>query len=122
LAEDVRHYLTQTPRQLPARALYDDLGSALFDAICWLPWYPVTRAECRLLDAHGGAILDAAGGPNRLAELGCGNGDKLRRLLRTGRTTPRAPGRWVTQLDLIDVSATALAAGRATLATPWHSH
>lgn len=115
LAEDVRHYLTQTPRQLPARALYDDLGSALFDAICWLPWYPVTRAECRLLDTHGGAILDAAGGPNRLAELGCGNGDKLRRLLCAGRTAPRAPGRWVTQIDLIDVSATALAAGHATL-------
>lgn len=117
LAEDVRHYLTQTPRQLPARALYDDLGSALFDAICWLPWYPVTRAECRLLDAHGGAILDAAGGPNRLAELGCGNGDKLRRLLRAGRTAPHALGRCVTQIDLIDVSAAALAAARATLAT-----
>ena len=29
-------------------ALYDTLGSALFDAICHLPWYPVTRAERRL--------------------------------------------------------------------------
>jgi len=117
LVEDVRHYLTQTPRQLPARALYDDLSSALFDAICWLPWYPVTRAECRLLDTHGGAILDAAGGPNRLVELGCGNGDKLRRLLNAGRATPCAPGRWVAQIDLIDVSASALAAGQATLTT-----
>lgn len=116
LADDVRHYLTQTPRQLPARALYDDLGSALFDAICWLPWYPVTRAECRLLDAHGGVMLDAAGGPNRLAELGCGNGDKLRRLLCAGRTAPRTPGRRVTHVDLIDVSASALSAGGATLA------
>lgn len=115
LAEDVRRSLTLTPRQLPARALYDDLGSALFDAICWLPWYPVTRAECRLLDAHGGAMLDAAGGPNRLAELGCGNGDKLRRLLISGRTAPRAPGRWVTHIDLIDVSSSALVAGRAAL-------
>src|SRR4051812_25106834 len=37
-AADVGYYLLLEPRQLPSRYLYDPLGSALFDAICWLPW------------------------------------------------------------------------------------
>jgi uncharacterized SAM-dependent methyltransferase len=41
-AEDVRHYLQLSPRQLPSMYLYDALGSALFDAICELPWYAIT--------------------------------------------------------------------------------
>src|SRR5581483_7787362 len=48
-AADVRYYLSLDPRQLPSRYLYDALGSALFEAICWLPWYRITRAEERLL-------------------------------------------------------------------------
>ena len=44
---DVAEYLQRTPRQLPSRYFYDALGSALFDAICRLPWYRVTRAETR---------------------------------------------------------------------------
>ncbi|HUD72271.1 MAG TPA: L-histidine N(alpha)-methyltransferase, partial [Dongiaceae bacterium] len=49
-AADVRHFLTEQPRQLPSRYLYDAVGSALFEVICVLPWYPLTRAEMRLLD------------------------------------------------------------------------
>jgi hypothetical protein len=51
-AEDVRHYLQLSPRQLPSMYLYDALGSALFDAICELPWYRITHAEMRLLECH----------------------------------------------------------------------
>ena len=36
-ASDVAYYLLLEPRQLPSRYLYDPLGSALFDANCWLP-------------------------------------------------------------------------------------
>ena len=39
-ASDVQYYLAQQPRQLPSRYLYDALGSALFEAICRLPWVP----------------------------------------------------------------------------------
>jgi dimethylhistidine N-methyltransferase len=107
LAGDVRYYLTQSPKQLPSRALYDTLGSALFDAICHLPWYPVTRAERRLIDAHRAEIFDAASHPDRLVELGCGNGDKLNLLLGPrGMRGCRLPRR----IDLVDVSASALAA------------
>ena len=105
LVADVRHYLMQSPRQLPSRALYDTLGSALFDAICHLPWYPVTRAERRLIQAHRTEILDCAGWPDRLVELGCGNGEKLLLLLGRGRhLTANA----VRQIDLVDVSPLAL--------------
>jgi dimethylhistidine N-methyltransferase len=106
LAEEVRYYLTLTPRQLPSSALYDRLGSALFDAICELPWYPVTRAERRLIASHRVAIFAATGRPTRLVELGGGNGAKLRLLLgEPGDPASRGVGR----IDLIDVSPAALA-------------
>ncbi len=106
LAVDVRRYLTATPRQLPSRALYDTLGSALFDAICHLPWYPVTRAERRLLAAHRRAIFDAAGWPDRLVELGCGNGEKLLVLLGPPEAEDATA---VVRIDLVDISESALA-------------
>jgi L-histidine Nalpha-methyltransferase len=106
-AADVRYYLTQTPRQLPSSALYDALGSALFDAICELPWYPVTRAERRLIAAHRGEIIAAAGPPQRLVELGPGNGEKLRLLLGEPGDPITAP---IRRIDLVDVSPSALAA------------
>src|SRR6187402_3298911 len=81
-ARAVRFYLQQTPRQLPSRFLYDALGSALFDAICHLPWYGITRAELRLLRQHAGTIGQALGRGGRVVELGCGNGEKLATLLR----------------------------------------
>ena len=105
LTADVRQYLTATPRQLPSRALYDTLGSALFDAICQLPWYPVTRAERRLIAAHREAIAESAGEPQRLIELGCGNGEKLELLLGPPNA---ASHRALRRVDLVDVSPSAL--------------
>ena len=103
-ASDVEYYLTLEPRQLPSRYLYDPLGSALFDAICELPWYRITRAELRLLDAHAPAIL-AHGAPlRRIVELGPGNGKKLMTLIEAGRRGSAVP----LHLHLIDVSAKAL--------------
>ena len=102
----MRYYLTLTPRQLPSNALYDALGSALFDAICELPWYPVTRAERRLIAAHRADIMAAAGAPQRLIELGGGNGEKLRLLL--GDPGDEVTGS-VRRVDLVDVSPSALA-------------
>ena len=54
-AADVRRDLQLTPKQLQSKYFYDALGSSLFEAICRLPWYRITRAEHRLLDrARGG--------------------------------------------------------------------
>src|SRR5690349_19512088 len=51
-ADDVREYLLRSPRQLPSKYFYDELGSALFEAICRLPWYRITRSETMLLRRH----------------------------------------------------------------------
>ncbi len=80
-AADVEYYLTQNPRQLPSRYFYDELGSALFEAICRLPWYPITRSESGLLAAHGAAILRRVAPLSAIVELGSGSGEKLRTLL-----------------------------------------
>ncbi|HXH23708.1 MAG TPA: L-histidine N(alpha)-methyltransferase, partial [Vicinamibacterales bacterium] len=76
-AADVRYYLTLEPRQLPSRYLYDALGSALFEAITHLPWYPLARAEARLLRRHARDVFAAVPETSTLLELGPGGGDKL---------------------------------------------
>jgi L-histidine N-alpha-methyltransferase len=95
--------LQYSPRQLPSRFLYDALGSALFDAICHLPWYQITRAELRLLQMHGAAIAGLFCPGGRVVELGCGNGEKLAALLaRAGDDGPM-------HAHLVDLSEAALA-------------
>jgi len=69
-AEAARFYLQLEPRQLPSRFLYDTLGSALFDAICHLPWYRVTRGELRLLRRYGSTIGRLFRNGGRIVELG----------------------------------------------------
>jgi L-histidine N-alpha-methyltransferase len=109
-AEHVHYYLRQDPRQLPSRYLYDPLGSALFDAICHLPWYGITRAETSLLAAHGPEILSLADPLGRIVELGPGRGEKLAVLLAA-----RGHGPAPVDVHLIDVSKTALEAATNAL-------
>ena len=108
-AADVRYYLSLTPRQLPSRYLYDALGSALFEAICRLPWYGITRSEQRLLELHGAAILARVGSLSTLVELGPGNGRKLATLLASRE-------RGALAVHLVDMSASALDAAHRALA------
>jgi L-histidine N-alpha-methyltransferase len=107
---DVAEYLQRTPRQLPSRYFYDALGSALFDAICRLPWYRVTRAETALLSRYARQILEPLPRPLNISELGCGNGEKLAILLERG-------GERFRRVHLIDISPAALLSARARLAT-----
>jgi dimethylhistidine N-methyltransferase len=102
-AAEVAQYLHRTPRQLPSKYFYDELGSSLFDAICRLPWYRVTRAESALLARHARDILSPFGAPFGLAELGCGSGEKLATLLEhAGGNRPH--------VQLVDISGAALRA------------
>jgi L-histidine N-alpha-methyltransferase len=105
-AEDIRRYLSQTPRQLPSKYLYDTLGSMLFEAICCLPWYKVARAEQRLLETRSDDILGRVDPLSTLVELGPGSGLKLATLLSA------RPAHSLT-VHLVDVSGAALdSAGR----------
>ncbi len=81
-ALDVRTGLTQPDqKELPSKYLYDDVGSALFEVICHLPEYGLTRADERLLRRHASEIVDRVVGPVSVAELGSGSGRKTRYLL-----------------------------------------
>ncbi len=79
---DVRAGLSN-PRQkeLYSKYLYDDLGTALFEAITLLPEYGLTRADLRLLDAHARELPERAGNLSLVVELGSGSGEKARRIL-----------------------------------------
>jgi L-histidine Nalpha-methyltransferase len=109
-ADDVRASLGQHPRQLPSRYFYDALGSALFDAICRLPWYKVTRAETSLLARHRAQILAALDPLADVVELGAGSGEKLAVLLAALR-----PDAGTLSVHLVDVSQAALETAAQTI-------
>jgi dimethylhistidine N-methyltransferase len=68
-------------RELPSIYLYDEVGTALFEAITLLPEYGLTRADERLLRLYAPAILEHLPPPVVVAELGSGSGTKTRWLL-----------------------------------------
>ena len=81
-AADVRASLTKPgQRELPSKYLYDEVGSALFETICVLPEYGLTRADARLLQKHAGEIVRRLPSPIQVAELGSGSGKKTRWIL-----------------------------------------
>src|SRR5712692_5369404 len=81
-AADVRESLTKPgQRELPSKYLYDEVGSALFETICVLPEYGLTRADARLLEKYSGEIVGRLPSPIQVAELGSGSGKKTRWIL-----------------------------------------
>src|SRR3981189_1429518 len=81
-AADVRAGLTKSvQKELPSKYLYDNVGSALFEVISYLPEYGLTRADERLLRRHADEIVERVAGPVAVAELGSGSGKKTRWLL-----------------------------------------
>ena len=81
-ASDVVIGLSQPgQKELPSKYLYDEVGSALFDVICVLPEYGLSRAGKRILSRHAGDVVDRLPSPVIVAELGSGSGQKTRLLL-----------------------------------------
>ena len=81
-AEDVRIGLTKPgQREILSKYLYDEVGSALFEAICLLPEYGLTRADTRLLQTHAREMVARMPRPAHVAELGSGSGKKTRWIL-----------------------------------------
>lgn len=75
--------LTLSPKHLPCRFFYDTVGSHLFEQICALPEYYLTRTEQSLLSRYADQMVEAAGADMMLAELGSGSSSKTRLLIRT---------------------------------------
>ena len=103
-AQDVRAGLDRSgQKELPSKYLYDPVGFTLFEAICHLPEYGLTRADERLLRLHAGTIIGMLPGKLLVSELGSGSGKKTRSILEA--VSAREP---VTYYP-IEISATALA-------------
>src|SRR5262249_52877107 len=80
-AEDVAAGLTADPKNLSCRYFYDREGSRLFEAICELPEYYLTRAETEILERHARDIASLFSSDVTVVELGSGNAVKTRLLL-----------------------------------------
>jgi L-histidine N-alpha-methyltransferase len=121
-AADVARDLALAPKQLQSKYLYDALGSSLFEAICRLPWYRITRAERALLHRHAPAIVARLCAPRLrsgqahegavplIVELGCGSGEKI---VILAEALQSAGGH--ARVHLIDISPQALEQSERTL-------
>src|SRR5918995_3391672 len=81
LAEDVRRGLLSEPKRFLPKYFYDELGSQLFEAICLLPEYYLTRAENEILQRYADEIVASVEGETTLLEMGSGSASKTRLLI-----------------------------------------
>ena len=86
MREEVLRGLESEPKTLPPKLFYDATGADLFEQICELPEYYLTRAELEILRARSGEIAELAGPRVALLEYGSGAGVKIRLLLNALET------------------------------------
>lgn len=101
-AAEVAEGFARRQKTLPPSWLYDELGSALFEAITLLPEYGLTRADAALIESASRDIVEAAGFPALIVELGSGTGAKTRHILNA------AAERILPHYVPIDISRTAI--------------
>src|SRR5687768_5280785 len=103
LSDDVRKGLAAQPKRFLPKYFYDELGSQLFEAICLLPEYYLTRAENEIFERYADEIVTSVEGETTLLEMGSGSASKTRlvieALLRKQKELKFIP---------VDISATAL--------------
>ncbi len=80
-ANEVSTGLTASPKRLPCRYFYDRDGSLLFEAICELAEYYLTRAEREILQQRAKEVASEFSGRATLVELGSGSAMKTRILI-----------------------------------------
>jgi dimethylhistidine N-methyltransferase len=104
--------LSSRQKYIAPKFFYDAEGSQLFDRICELPEYYLTRTEIGLLERYGTQIADAVGPDAVLFELGSGSSRKIRLLLDALRPVCYVP---------IDISRPHLRTAANALAAeyPW---
>jgi dimethylhistidine N-methyltransferase len=103
-AEDVRAGLSSSPKHLFPKYFYDELGSQLFEAICLLPEYYLTRAENEILTRYATEIVNEFSSEKvSLIEMGSGSALKTRLIIEA--LLKRQPELLYTP---VDISATAL--------------
>ena len=80
-AEHVADGLSSVPKRLSPMYLYDKQGSILFEKICDLPEYYLTRTEHSILEKYAGEIAAFSKGDMALIELGSGSSTKTRLII-----------------------------------------
>jgi len=78
---DVLAGLGRPRKELPCKYLYDEKGSELFERICELDEYYLTRTELSIMGEHAPRMAEALGEEVLLIEYGSGSGRKTRLLL-----------------------------------------
>jgi L-histidine N-alpha-methyltransferase len=81
LTDGVLEGMRKQPRQLSPVWFYDELGSFLFDNICELPEYYLTRTELQIMRQHAADMAHHIGPDAALIEFGSGTSTKTRELL-----------------------------------------
>ncbi|HEU5116100.1 MAG TPA: L-histidine N(alpha)-methyltransferase [Isosphaeraceae bacterium] len=84
-----RQGLSCMPKTLPCQFFYDEAGSQLFEQICDLPEYYLTRTEDAILNTHAAGMVDGFSRAPAIVELGSGSSTKTRRLLSAARNRYR---------------------------------
>ncbi len=79
--------LSRPQASIAPKYFYDTQGSKLFEAICALDEYYLTRSESEIFRLHGAAIAEVAGHGAALIDLGAGNCAKAASLF--GSLRPR---------------------------------
>jgi dimethylhistidine N-methyltransferase len=105
--EDLLEGLRLPRKCTPPKYFYDDVGSALFDAICGLSEYYPTRTETALMQAQAGELAACLGRRSALIEFGSGMSRKTRILLDAARPAVYMP---------IDISGETLRSAATALA------
>jgi L-histidine N-alpha-methyltransferase len=101
--QEVAEGLRSEPKRLSPKFLYDDVGSALFDAITFLPEYYLTRAETEILREWGWEMVRLLDAPVDFLELGSGSAVKTRLLIEEALRVQRS-----LRYSPIDISGEAL--------------
>ncbi len=79
--EDVVAGLSRTPKGIPPKYFYDEQGCRLFERICGLPEYYLTRTEMAILREQAADIALFTGPDVQLIEFGSGAEEKTRVLI-----------------------------------------
>lgn len=82
---DVLHGLSQAQKQIPPKYFYDEAGARLFEAICELPEYYVTRTETAMMSEYADEMAALIGSDSILIEYGSGASRKTRCLIEASR-------------------------------------
>ena len=78
---DVKSGLSAQSKSLPCKYFYDEVGSQLFDRVCYVEDYYPTRTETTIMEAYAADMAKAIGPGAKLIEYGSGASKKVRVLL-----------------------------------------